>query len=84
MRVAHEQYTRLDVVSANLICECARCVSTADDMGAGVLTELVGGTLTELTVRDNANVLRVLNGNEHTSGEDDLLPGLGEIEDVNT
>lgn len=45
-------------------------------------TELQDSALAKGGARNGAHILGVLNGNNHTSGQSDLLPGLVEVEDV--
>ena len=48
--------------------------ATGDGRGTGVGGELKDGTLTVGTGRDDANVGRVVDGDDDTGSEDDLLP----------
>lgn len=49
--------------------------ATGDGRSTGVSGELEDGTLTIGTGRDDANVGRVLDGDDDTRSKDDLLPG---------
>jgi hypothetical protein len=58
--------------------------ATSNSLGTGVRSELQGSTLTVGAGRDDANVGRVLNGNNDTGSENNLLPGLADVDDVET
>lgn len=48
------------------------------------LTELESGTHSVGTRRDGDNVLRVFNRHDNTGSKDQLLPGLANVQNVNT
>jgi hypothetical protein len=52
------------------------------EVGAGVLGELEHGALTEEADGADHDVLRVLDGGDDAGGEDELLPGHVEVDDV--
>lgn len=56
--------------------------ATGDGLGTSVRGELEGSALAIVAGRDDDNVLRVLNSHNDAGGEDDLLPGLEDVEDV--
>lgn len=58
--------------------------SASDGGGTGLSGELENGTVTVLATGDDTDVGGVLDGGEDTGGENDLLPGLADVEKVDT
>ena len=58
--------------------------ATGNGDGAGVGGELEDGTLAVGTGRDDTDVGGVVNGGDDAGGEDNLLPGLADVDDVHT
>ena len=58
--------------------------AASGELGAGVVGELEDGALTEEADGAGDDVLRVLDGGDDTGGEDELLPGHVEVDDVDT
>ena len=82
--VGHNQQTGLQELLLTLVGQRTGSVTTSNVVGAGVLGELEHGTLTVRTARDSDNILRVLNGNDHTGSQHQLLPGLAQVDQVHT
>mmetsp|Transcript_183174 Transcript_183174/g.445955 ORF Transcript_183174/g.445955 Transcript_183174/m.445955 type:complete len:272 (+) Transcript_183174:74-889(+) len=85
--VSADEHAGLQELLLDVVSEGTRGVATtrADHVGgAGVLAELVGGTLTVGAGRHDAHVLGVLDGHNDTGSEHQLLPGLGQVEDEHT
>ena len=73
-RVGHDNQAGLLEGTGDVVGEATGGEATSDGGGAGVGSELEDGTLTVGTGRDDANVGRVLNGDDDTGSEDNLLP----------
>ena len=58
--------------------------ATGNGLGTGVRGELQSGTLTVGAGRDDADISGVLDGDDDTGSENDLLPGLSDVDDVET
>jgi hypothetical protein len=58
--------------------------TSSDGLSSSVGSELEDGTVTVRTSRDDANIVGVLDGSDDTGGEDDLLPGLSNVDNVDT
>jgi len=56
--------------------------AAGDSLSTGVGGELEDSTVTVGTGRDHANVVGILNSGNDASGEDKLLPGLANVEDM--
>lgn len=87
--VGENQHRRLEEVVLDLIGKSTRGETSSNGTGTSVLAKLEdstlgdGGTTGRASVEtDSANILRVLNSDDGTGSEDELLPSLAEIKDV--
>lgn len=60
--------------TGDVVGERARGEATSDGLGAGVGGELEDGALAEGARGDDANIARVVNGNDDAGRKDELLP----------
>lgn len=81
-RVVDDENAWLDVGALDLIGERAWRVATGDGVGASELGELQDGTLTVRTSRQQNDVGWVVDGHDETSRQNELLPRLLQIDDV--
>jgi hypothetical protein len=70
--------------SSNVVGEVTGGESAGNGLSTSETGKLEHGSVTVRSGRDDGNVVRVLNGGEDTGGKDELLPGLAEVEDVDT
>lgn len=77
--VRHHDETGLLERAGDVIGEATGGEATGDGGGTGVGSELEDGTLTVGTGRDDTNVGRVVDGDDDTGGEDNLLPVGAEV-----
>lgn len=82
--VGDNDQTRLLEGTGDVVGEGTGGEATSDGLGTSVGSELQGSTLTVGTGRDDANVSGVLDGDDDTGSEDDLLPGLADVDDMET
>ena len=82
--ISDDEKTGLSELLGHLIGESTRGEASGDALRTSVLGELKDSTLTERTAGDGDNVGRVLDGSDDTGSEHKLLPGLAEVEDVET
>ena len=82
--VGHDDQTGLGELLLLLVGEGSRAETSSHGGGSGVLGELEHGTLSVGTGRDDNNVSRVLNGDDGTGGQHQLLPGHVQVEHVDT
>jgi len=68
----------------DVIGEVTGSESSSDSLSTSVGSELEDGTVTVRTSRDDANIVGVLDGSDDTGGEDELLPGLSNVDNVDT
>ena len=83
-RVGQNQQSRLAESVLKLICEGSRGMATSDSLCTCVLGKLQNSTLTIRPSRLDGDVRGVLNGNKHTGGHLQFIPGLAEVDDENT
>jgi len=83
-RVGEHEKTWLLEVRLDLIGESTRGETSSNVGGAGVLGVLEHGTLTVWTGRDDTDISWVLDGHDDAGSEHELLPGLGEVDHVDT
>lgn len=83
-RVHNDKQTRLDEALLDLVREGARGVAARKSRRAGVVRELQCSTLSKGTGRDNNNLSRILNSYDDTGSQLDLLPGAGQVQQVDT
>lgn len=67
----------------DVVGEVTRGEAAGNGEGAGVGGELEDSAVAVRTGRDDTDIGRVLDGCDDTGSEDDLLPGLVEVDDVN-
>jgi len=82
--VSHDEKTRLAELLLNLVGECTRGETTGNGLDTEVLGELEDSTLTIGTLRDNNDILRILDASDDTSSQDELLPSGLKVDDVHT
>jgi len=82
--VSHDEETRLAETLLNLVGEGTRGETTSDGLNTEVLGELEDGALTIRTLRNDDDVLGVLDAGDDAGSEDELLPGGLKVDDVNT
>jgi len=84
--VAHDQETGLEELLGVVVGEGTGNPLSTEVVGAGVSSELEHGALGELTRRHDEDVVLVLglDGGDDPGGDHDLLPGLGQVEVVDT
>lgn len=58
--------------------------STGNGLSTGETSHLEDSSVTVRSGRDDSNVVGVLDGGEDSGSEDELLPGLADVEDVDT
>lgn len=83
-RVGDNDQARLLERARDVVGEVARGEAAGDGLGAGVRGELEDGTVAVRAGRDDADVVRVLDRGDDTRSEDELLPGLADVQDVDT
>ena len=82
--VSDDQETGLTETLGDVVGEGSGGETSGEGPGASVGGELEGGTLAVGAGGDNNDVLGVLDGDDNTCGQDDLLPGLLDVQDVNS
>jgi hypothetical protein len=86
--VGNDQQTGLDVLGLDVVGEGTGGETSGNGVGSNILGELEDGTLgirsTGGLNGTDGNVDGVLNGSNDTGSKDKLLPGLAEIDDVDT
>lgn len=70
--------------SGDVVGEVTGGESAGDGLGTGESGELEDSSVSVRSGRDDGNVVGVLDGSEDSGSEDELLPGLSEVEDVDT
>jgi len=58
--------------------------STGNGLSTGETSHLEDSSVTVRSSRDDGNVIGVVDGGEDSGSEDELLPGLTDVEDVDT
>eukprot|EP01084_Bolivina_argentea_P164314 285673_1 len=82
--IGDDEDTGLDELGVDLVGEGTGDEAAALVGGAGVLGVLEDGTLTEQTHGADGDISGVLDGDDDTGGEHQLLPGGVEVDDVDT
>lgn len=82
--VSEDKETGLTKGGLELICECTRCVSSCNWVSPSVLRKLQDSPLTVRPGRLHNNVLGILNCNDDSSRQHQLLPSLTQVDDVDT
>merc|ERR1719233_1741704 len=70
--------------SLDLISECSRSEAASNGVAANISGELEDSSLSSGPCGDHVHILWVLNSGDSTSSKDQLLPGLLEVDDVDT
>ena len=70
--------------TGDVVGEASGGETSSNSLGTGAGSELQDGTLAVGPGSDNANVVRVLNSSDYSGSENDLFPGLANVDDVNT
>lgn len=81
-RVGDDNQARLLERAGDVVGEVARGEAAGDGLRASVGRKLEDGTVAVRAGRDDADVVRVLDRGDDTRGEDNLLPGLANVDDV--
>jgi hypothetical protein len=84
VRVSDDDQSGLNELGLDLIGEGTRGETTGKRLGTSEGGKLQDGTLTVGARSNNANVRGLLNSNDHTSSENDLLVGLLKVDDVDS
>lgn len=82
--VGNDNHTGLLERAGNVIGKVTGGETTGNGLSASERGVLEDGTVTVRAGRDDGDVVGVVNGREDTGGEDNLLPGLANVEDVDT
>jgi hypothetical protein len=82
--VSQDQQPRLTESILQLIGEGTRCMPPCNSLAASVLGKLQDRTLSIRPCRLHNNVLGILNGDNHSGCQLQLIPGLANINDENT
>lgn len=80
--VGDDEEAGLEELGLDLVREGTGDEAAGGELGAGVLGELEDGALAEEADGAGHDVLRVLDGGDDAGGEDELLPGHVEVDDV--
>ena len=84
VRVSDDDEARLGELLLDLIGEGTGSETTSKGLSTSETGELQDGTLAVRARSNDGNISGLFDGDDHTSGEDDLLVGLLEIDDVNS
>ena len=82
--ISNNQKTGLHKLLLDLIGESTRGETTRDSLNASKVGELKDGPLSELTGGDDGDILGLVDGDDGTGSQHQLLPGLLEVDDVAT
>lgn len=83
-RVGDDDESGLLEGTGDVVGEITGCETTSDRLGTSVCRELQDCTLTVRAGRNDTDIMGVLNRSNHTSREDNLLPGLADVNDIDT
>jgi len=83
-RVSENQQTRFHKLVLDLVGKSTGRISASNSLSSGIFGELEDSTLTKVPGGDNANILGVFNGDDDSSGQNQLLPSLLEINQIDT
>lgn len=81
-RICDNEKARLLVILGDLVSEGTRGEAASNALSTSVLSELEDGTLSEGAVRDDNNIAGVLDCYNDSGSDHQLLPSLGEVNDV--
>ena len=82
--VGNDDNTWLLERTSDVVGERTRSETTSNRLRASVRGELEDRTVSVRAGRNYTDVVGVLDGGDDTSGEDELLPGLANVDDVDT
>lgn len=82
--VGHDDEAGLLERAGDVVCEATGGESASDSLGAGVRSVLEDGTVAIWARRDDTDVVGVLDGGNDTGSENDLLPSLADVDEVDT
>lgn len=82
--VRHDDEARLLERASDVVGEATGGEATSNGRGTGVGGKFEDSALAVGTGRDDANVGRVVDADNDAGGEDNLLPGLADVEDIDT
>ena len=82
--ISDDQKSGLSELLGDLVGEGTGGESAGNALAASVLGELQHGTLAVRAGRDHDDILGVLDGGDDSGGEHQLLPGLAQVDDVDT
>lgn len=83
-RVGDDDESGLLEGTGDVVGEITGCETTSDRLGTSVCRELQDRTLSVRASRNDTDIMGVLNCSNHTSREDNLLPGLADVNDIDT
>lgn len=83
-RVGDDDQTRLLERTSDVIGKGTRGEASGDGLSTSVGGIFEDGAVAVWASRDDTNVIWVLDGSDNTGSENELLPGLADVEDVNT
>jgi len=82
--VTDEKQPRLTESSLDLIGECSRGIPSSDGAAANISCKLQNSPLSLWSVGNNKHILGVFNSCDSSGSEQKLLPGLPQVDDVDT
>ena len=82
--VGHDDEAGLLEGTGDVVGEVTGGEATSDRLRAGVRGELQDRTVAVWASGDDTDVVRVLNGGDDAGGKNELLPGLANVDDVDT
>ena len=83
-RVSDDDETGFFERSGNVVGERTGGESSSNGLSTSVGCVFEHGTVTVRTGRDDTNIIRVFNGSNDTSSENEFFPGLSNVENMNT
>lgn len=83
-RISDNEEAGFKELLLDLVGESTGGVATTDVLSAGVLGELEHSALAESAGGDDNDVLGVLDGDDNAGSEHKLLPGLAQVDDVDS
>lgn len=81
-RIGDDDQPRFAEGASNIVGKRARGEATGDGLSTGCGGEFENGSVTVRTSGDDDDVARVLDGGDDSSGEDELLPSLADVDHV--
>lgn len=83
-RVCDDNHPGLLETPRDIVGEVTGCEATGDGLSARKTGVLEHGTVTVRSGGDDTDVVRVVDGREDSCGQDEFLPGLADVDDVDT